>query len=353
MDITSLEQKAIDFARRGDFGVDARQTNEELTQAAPTNQGAWTRLARCCIELGLLDDANAALEKALELNPQNTIARSLLQESIRREVRLAPPEPETRRTRSTKSTKTTKTTKTKKSPSGAARAGFGRAQFAALGQLAPVSALESLGPVVEALLMTVNDRPFAAQVVEARNRAGQSGTRLFRRNSYYAGAEGHLYAFHHGGRWEPQINVGFFAAPQWGRAAVRAGIGFNLTRSGADRDADAGQERIAAYYEQFQQHVAGDWRQLLTDWMSAHAGFIQYADRQPATDILPADAVEWLVNNRNAVEQGWVFVGAWLFADRPADAERMEDPGKLIDWMDKTFTDLLPLWTSLYRESNR
>jgi hypothetical protein len=347
VDINSLEQKAIDYARRGDFGADARQTNEELTQLAPTNQGAWTRLARCCIELGLLDDANAALERALELNPQNTIARSLLQESIRREVRLAPPEPEPKRTRASK----TKTGKAK--AGGGARAGFGRAQFAALGQLAPASALDSLGPVVEALLMAVNDRPFAAKVVEARNRAGQSGTKLFRRNSFYAGGEGHLYAFHHGGRWEPQINVGFFAAPQWGRAAIRAGIGFNLTRSGADRDADAGQERIAAYYEQFQQHVASDWKQLLTEWMAANAGFLQYADRQPATDMLPADAVEWLVQNRNAMEQGWVFVGAWLFADRADDAETMEDPARLVDWMEKTFTDLLPLWTSLYRESNR
>jgi hypothetical protein len=347
VDINSLEQKAIDYARRGDFGADARQTNEELTQLAPTNQGAWTRLARCCIELGLLDDANAALERVLELNPQNTIARSLLQESIRREVRLAPPEPEPRRPRASK----TKSSKAK--AAGGARAGFGRAQFAALGQLAPASALDSLGPVVEALLMAVNERPFAAQVVEARNRAGQSGTKLFRRNSFYAGGEGHLYAFHHGGRWEPQINVGFFAAPQWGRSAIRAGIGFNLTRSGADRDADAGQERIAAYYEQFQQHVASDWKQLLTDWMAAHAGFLQYADRQPATEMLPADAVEWLVQNRNAMEQGWVFVGAWLFADRAEDAETMEDPARLVDWMEKTFTDLLPLWTSLYRESNR
>jgi hypothetical protein len=48
-----------------------------------------------------------------------------------------------------------------------------------------------------------------------------------------------------------------------------------------------------------------------------------------------------------------VFVGAWRFADRADDAETMEDPARLVDWMEKTFTDLLPLWTSLYRESNR
>jgi Flp pilus assembly protein TadD len=58
--LASLEQKAIDLARRGDFGTDARGVNEELTRLAPANQGAWTRLARCCMELGQLDEATAA-----------------------------------------------------------------------------------------------------------------------------------------------------------------------------------------------------------------------------------------------------------------------------------------------------
>src|SRR5688500_19400333 len=99
VDISNLEQKAIDFARRGEFSAAAKQVNEELAKLAPTNQGAWTRLARCNIELGLLDDANAALERVLQINPQNMIARSLLQESIRREVRLAPVEPAEKRPR--------------------------------------------------------------------------------------------------------------------------------------------------------------------------------------------------------------------------------------------------------------
>ncbi|HJR59183.1 MAG TPA: hypothetical protein VJ813_07295, partial [Vicinamibacterales bacterium] len=236
---------------------------------------------------------------------------------------------------------------------GSPRGGFGRAQFAALQQLAPASALESLGPSIESLLMALNERPFAAKVVEARNRAGQSGSKLFRRNSFYAGGEGHLYAFHHGGRWEPQINLGFYSVPEWGRSAIRAGIGFNLSQSGADRDREAGQERIAACYESFQRLVAAEWKQLLTDWMSANGGFIQYADRQPAVDMLPHDAVAWLINNRNAVEQGWVFVGSWLFSNRAEDAAIMEDPAALVTRLDATFTDLLPLWSSLYRVAYR
>ncbi|MEO6214279.1 MAG: hypothetical protein ABIP65_11685 [Vicinamibacterales bacterium] len=342
MDIASLEQKAIDFAKRGDFGADARQTNEELTQLAPENQGGWTRLARCCIELGLLGDANVALEKVLALNPQNMIARSLLQESIRREVLRAPADAP-----AATGKRTGKTKKTAKS-SAPARTGFGRPQFAALGQLAPASALESLGPSIESLLMALNDRPFAAKIVEARNRAGQSGSKLFRRNSFYAGKNGNLFAFHHGGRSEPQISLGFFASPQFGRDSVRAGIGFNLAQSGPDKD--AGQERSMAYVERFQQLVAGEWRQLLTGWMTANGGFIQYGDKLPLVDLMPQDAVSSLVNAKNTPDLGWVFVGRSLSPDRAADAEILSDQGALVTWVEQTFNDLLPLWMSVYRE---
>jgi len=92
-DIASLTQQAIDCARRGDFGSDARALNEELTKLAPDNEGAWTRLARCCLEAGQLSEASSALESALLLNPQNNLARSLLQEVIRREL-LAEPQVE-------------------------------------------------------------------------------------------------------------------------------------------------------------------------------------------------------------------------------------------------------------------
>jgi tetratricopeptide (TPR) repeat protein len=344
-DILSLEQQAIDFAKRGDFGPDAKRANEELAERAPTNQGAWTRLARCCLELGQFDEAMAAIDAALQLNPQNTIARNLQGEVTRRRSPARGPQGAKAATR----TRSTSTSRRRAPTERAAAGGFGRAEFMGLAHLSPSAAADALGPRIESLLMATNDRPFAAKVVEVRNRAGRPGSRLFRRNSFYAGDTGHVYAFHHGGRWEPQINIGFFAASRWKHDCVRAGIGFNLSPSGTDPDREAGQERAMAHFERFQQLVASAWRQLLTDWMATNGGFIQYADNPPALELMPRDAVAWLINSRDVGELGWIFCGRWLFLDRAEHAETLGDPARLVRWIDQTFTDLLPLWTSVYR----
>jgi len=44
-----------------------------------------------------------------------------------------------------------------------------------------------------------------------------------------------------------------------------------------------------------------------------------------------------------------VFCGRWLFADRADDEETLADGGRLIRWIDQTFTDLLPIWSAVYR----
>lgn len=338
--VQSLEVQATDFARRGDFGVAARQVNEELTRAAPANAGAWTRLGRCCLELGQLDEATAALEAALQLNPQNTIASSLHQEVGRRRAKLSAAIPPVKKPRANAA---------KGKTAGKVVGGFGRPEFATLGQLPASAAVEALAPRIEAILMALSDRPFADKIVDARNRAGQPGGKLFRRNSFYPGGAGHIYAFQHGGRWEPQMNLGFFSESRFGRNAIRAGIGFNLAQGESDREREAGQERLVAHFERFQLLVSSEWRQLLTDWMGKNGGFIQSGDQGPSVDMLPKDAVNWLATTTTARELGWVFCGRWLFADRPEDAETMENATKLTKALEQTFTDLLPLWTSVYR----
>jgi tetratricopeptide (TPR) repeat protein len=343
---TELEQQAVEHARRGDFGPAARTINEELTRLVPDNAGAWTRLARCCLEAGQLEHATAAAEAALQLNPQNTIARNMLIEVERR--RMPPPAPAARRTpRSTPAQPAARATRSR--AAAAPAAAIDRSTFTTLGHMDPAAALEALAPRLEPLLMALNDRPFADKVVDARNRAAQAGNALFRRNSLYAGEAGHIFAYHYGGRWEPQMNIGLFAAPQWGRDALRAGIGFDLSASRADGDPEAGQLRALAYFERFQQLAGGPWRQLLSTWMSASGGFIQHGGNRPATDMLPSDAVSWLATMQHPIETGWIFCGRWLFPDRSDHAATMADPRQLLAWLEQTFNDLLPLWASIYR----
>jgi hypothetical protein len=292
------------------------------------------------MELGQLDEAAAALDAALRVNPQNTIARNLQNDVTKRRIGVTAPV----------ATGRTRTARTKRAVrAGAPVAGFGRPEFMALGQLQPAVAVESLASRIEALLMALNDRAFADKAVETRNRAGRAGGKLYRRNSIYAGSGGHVYAFQHGGRWEPQLNIGFFSASQWERDAVCAGIGFNFTHNGSDPDREAGQERALEYFSHFQRLVSAEWRGLLTEWMEVNGGFIQYRDKPPSTELLPKDAVAWLVACQNPTEVGWIFCGRWLFADRADSGETLADARALTAWIEDSFNALLPLWSSLFR----
>jgi len=356
--VSSLEQRAIEFARRGDFGVDARQVNQELTRLAPANEGAWTRLARCCLELGQLDDAAAALDAALLVNPQNTIARNLQIEVSRR--RAGPVVAPARRSRTASGSRAPRASGAKGArPTAAGRSsraamlelgGLGRAEFTALGHLPAAAAAEALTARLEPLLMALNDRPFARKVVEARNRAAQAGARLFRRGSIVPGRPGHVHVYQQGGRFEPQLDISLFAAPQWRRDALAAGIAFHLAPEGVDDRTEAGRERVFRFFEAFQRQIASTWRVHLTDWLRTSGGFVQHGDNPPATDLLPNEAVSWLIDASNPGALERVFCGRWLFADRGDDIGILTDAPRLLRWMDQTFNDLLPLWSTVYRE---
>jgi tetratricopeptide (TPR) repeat protein len=324
-DVVSLERRTVEFARAGDFGAAALEANRELARLAPSNQGAWTRLARCAMEQRQFDDAVVALARALELNPSNTIAKSLHQEVLKRRA-LTPVTSD-------------------------AASGFTAQDFYTLGQLAPTDAARALAPKIESLLLSLNEQRTAARIVEARNRAGRSGSKLFRRNSFYAGMHGHIFAFHHGGRWEPQINLGLFSATPWGVSAFRVGIGFNMSAAGSDPEREGGQAEALAYFERFQQQLATAWRGHVSDWMTAEGGFIQFGDRGPATDMLPKQAVEWIINCRNPAGIGWVFVGRWLQLARAADAATLAEMRKLVAAAEDTCAALYPLWLSTYQGS--
>jgi hypothetical protein len=180
----------------------------------------------------------------------------------------------------------------------------------------------------------------AAQITRIRGGKGA----LFQKNSLYEGGKGHLYAYHYGGRWTPQFNLGIFAPPAWGGNWFRLGLGFNLTAAGRDPNREQRQGEVIASFERFQELAAGSWRRPLIDWMLANSGYLQYGDRGPALSKAPGEAVEWIATTRNYAELGWIFVGKWLFLDRDADRRVLENSPALTRVVADVFRSLLPLW---------
>ena len=205
------------------------------------NQGAWTRLARCYLEQRRFADAAGALATVLDLNPSNTIAKSLLSEVTKRRAMALP----------------------------AAEALSG----------SPPPDFDALVTSRQSKRRARSDPNRGAAVVHERtahrgaDRGGaepcrSAGSKLFHRNSYHEGGDGLVYAYHHGGRWEPQFNLGFLSANPWSGDWMRIGLGFNLAASSGREDQAGGQEGMVRYFEIFQQQLASAWRRHLADWMA-------------------------------------------------------------------------------------
>jgi tetratricopeptide (TPR) repeat protein len=323
-DLKTLEARALDLMKRSDFGTDAVRANREILEQAPTNAPAWTRLGRCYLEQREFDEAVAALRSALSLNPANSVATNLLNEVRKRRAM---------------------------TPTATARAttGFTAREFTILETLPADQSSRTLQPRIEALFDAINATSTAAKIVETRRREREPGTKLFHANSFHSHASGHLYAFHQGGRWEPQFNIGWFSSPPFFANCVRIGLGFNFAVERGTPEPGSASERALALFARFQQIVARSWTRQLAEWMADNSGFIQYGRNPPATDLLPAQAVDWLVKCQNAAALEWVFVGRWLFLDRADDAKILADRASLARIVDDTFRALLPIWLSTYQ----
>jgi tetratricopeptide (TPR) repeat protein len=322
-DLATLERRALDYMKQADFGPDAVRVNTQIVEQAPTQESAWTRLGRCHLEQRNFDEAVSALRAALALNPANGVATNLLTEVRRRRAL---------------------------TPSAIARAttGFSPREFALIETLAPEEACRALRTRIDALFDAVNASPIAARIVEARRHQHESGSKLFHANSVHSSSTGHIFAFHHGGRWEPQLNLGWFSSPPHAATCMRIGLGFDASQAARDPDRTAGAEAVLACFERFQQALEKSWKSELARWMGASGGFIQYGDHAPAIELLPERAVEWLVTCRNASALEWIFVGRWLFLDNPDEAAILGDRAKLAKVVDDTFRTLYPLWLATY-----
>jgi tetratricopeptide (TPR) repeat protein len=322
-DLKTLERRALELMKLADFGDEAVRVNTAILDQSPASESAWTRLGRCHLEQRDFDEAVTALRSALALNPRHSVATNLLNE-VRRRRAMTP----TAKERAT--------------------SGFAAREFALLETLPPADAIRALQTRIAALFDAVNATSIAAQALGVRRRhAGESGAKLFHANSIHAGDAGHIFAFQHGGRWEPQLNIGWFSAPPHPASAVRIGIGFKA--GGRETDA-AERERVMASFDRFQRTLAKSWARELAGWMSANGGFIQYGANPPAVDLQPERAVEWLLHDRALAVHGWIFVGRWLFLNDGDGARILGDRAKLASAVDDTFRTLFPLWTAAFAD---
>ena len=334
--VPDLERRALELMKQADFGPEAVRVNVEIVEQAPKQESAWTRLGRCYMEQRQFDEAVTALRSALAVNPSNAIATNLLAE-VRRRRALTP----TAKERTT--------------------TGFTAREFAMLETLGPDDAIRALRPRIEALFDTINASSIAARIVESRQSQGppsrlgrldatsERSSKLFHANSMHSNSTGHIFAFHHGGRWEPQFNIGWFSSPPNPAACVRIGLGFNMSQAGRDPDRKAGQERVLAFFDRFQQTVERAWKRELARWMGANRGFVQYGGHPPSTALLPEKAVERLLSCRNAAAVEWIFIGRWLFLDDVDDARVLRERSKLGSGVEDTFRALYPIWLTTYK----
>jgi len=152
------------------------------------------------------DEAVSALRAALALNPSNAIATNLLTEVRRRRAM---------------------------TPTAASRVntGFSTREFTLLEAMPGDAARQALAPRIEALFDTLNGTSIAARIVESRQRQGESGSKLFHANSFHANTTGRVVACHHGGRWGPQLNLGWFSSPPHPSSCMRIGNGNGKPRT--------------------------------------------------------------------------------------------------------------------------
>jgi tetratricopeptide (TPR) repeat protein len=324
-ELKTLERRALELMKQADFGPESIRVNAEIVRLSPRDESALTRLGRCYLEQRQFDEAINALRAALAVNPNKTIASNLLAE-VRKQRALAPTAVER------------------------ATTGFSTREFALIESLAGTELVRALGPRLEVLFDTINATTVAGRIVAARRRAGENGSKLFHANSCHSAGIGYLNAFHHGGRWEPQFNLGWYTPPVM-QSCLRIGIGFHFAQSGRDAAAVADQEQLLRYFERFQRAIEKGWRRELAAWMATNGGFVQYGSVPPLLDQLPDRAVDRIMACRDPLPVGWIFMGRWLFLDRLDDGKVLSDRAKLASTIDETFRALLPLWLTTYSES--
>ncbi len=356
--VSSLEQRARAFAVAQDFGPEALDLNRRLVAANPADEGARTRLARCHLHAGHVDQAEAEYREALLLNPRNRIALGGLEEI---EKLKHPPEARNPARAGSRARRTSGTVFHRSEPGGAATGssrtaarglngddaapaptftepvpetftGFGPAEFDELARCRRRDVQERFGPRVIDLVRRVNALGCCVEMAGVRESGKRQMFRTGRADLHATEAHWHVLSF--GGRAEPQCNIGM----DGGRAIgnwLRIGLAFDLGDDAGD-------------FPRFQQLVASPRGSLFLGWMIKEDARPQIGHAPPRVDVHePAEAAS-LIAAIDPARTRWVFFGKWLKPEDSDAAAVLRDPVTLVRTIDRVFSGLLPLWRALF-----
>ncbi len=244
---SALEERARTLAVAQDFGAEALDVNRRLVAANPTDAASRTRLARCYLEAGRLEEAEVEYREVLRVNPRNRIAVGGLEaiEQRRSGAAIAAQAPSARPARTRRDgavPRATSPLSTASEPVPQTFGGFGPGDFEELGGCRRGHVQARFGPRVIDLVRRVNALPSSVEMAAIR----EAGKRqLFRvgRSDVHPG-DAHWYVFNLGGRWEPQCNIAMYGGG-WVGNWLRIGIGFNLSDEGSDPERAGGVTQVA------------------------------------------------------------------------------------------------------------
>jgi tetratricopeptide (TPR) repeat protein len=361
--MSSAQDRVRALAIAQDFGALALELNRQLVESNPADLASRTRLGRCYLEAGRLEESEAEYREVLQADPKNRIAAGGL-EAIERQRRaaelaaagLAAPVRRTERVQRVARAPRVRDAKPRREPGSSVLAslgpvpavfgGFEARDFIEL-NLCPRGEVQArFAPRVVDLIRRLNALPSAVEIAAVREPGRRQLFRLSRAEVH--ARAGHWSVASAGGRWEPQFNVGMYGGRERSSDWLRVGLGFDLSDSGRDADVEAGLRQVREWFKRFQGLLASPRRSLLSGWLIKEGGYVECDGSGPRADFTEASqAAEWLAS-ADPSRLGWVFAGKWLSPARPDDAVILADPVSLVRTIDRVFIGLLPLWRALY-----
>jgi hypothetical protein len=353
--MSSPEDRARTLAIAQDFGAEALELNRQLVAANPVDAASRTRLGRCYLEAGRLDEAEAEYREVLRLDPKNRIAAGGLEalERKRHQGDVTVEAVKARRAERSHREREPAPRRPTGSPSSASLGpvpavfnGFEPRDFRELRTIARSEVQARFGPRVVDLVKRVNALQSSAEIAAIREPGRRQLFRLSRAEVHAQNDQ--WFVFNAGARWEPQFNIGMYAgaAGDW----LRIGLGFDLSDSGRDADAESGVAQVREYFRRFQAVLESGRRSLFLGWMIKENGLIEYNRPGPRLDLRDAVKAGEFLSGADRAQSEWVFLGKWLSPAQAEDAALLAEPVALVRTIDRVFAGLLPLWRAVRGE---